>query len=645
MRIKLSRKESLALEKCSSFTGQANNLNAKTYSSTHELKMSAQVPQRPSILIIDDDEQIRNLLSSILAEGYDCVTASSAEAALQILKAIKFDLVVSDINMGGISGLDLVPYIVKEAPETVVVMISGQQTIDAAIQAMRAGAFDYITKPFDLQHVEAAMRRAFDHHKLLAEKKYYEHNLEDLVHRRTAEIERLAYFDTLTDLPNRILFEDRLTQALKHAQGDVQPVGTLLIRVDRFKEINDTLGHATGDRLLRHIADRIRRSGDERGTLARFEADEFALLITDVHGSQDVLDVLQHIIASLKAPFLLDEHQLYVTVSIGVSLYPVDGRSSQELLMNAGVALSRAQSLGRNNYQFYQAEMNTRALERITMERDLHGAIENGELRLHYQPQIDISTRRIVGAEALIRWQHPKLGLLPPAKFIPMAEDTGLVLALGEWALRTACRQIGSWHQAGLTGIRVSVNVSPRQFQQKNFVETVAQVLAETKTDPTSLQLEITETSIMQSAEQVVTRLFELKQTGLTIAIDDFGMGYSSLGYLKRLPIDMLKIDRSFVSDATTDPDDAALVMAIITLAHNLRLHVMAEGVETEDQLRFLHLLRCDEGQGYLFGRAVSPELFFSRAIDDARNQETSPANLAYLTTDKQTERFRVVKR
>jgi EAL domain-containing protein (putative c-di-GMP-specific phosphodiesterase class I) len=225
-----------------------------------------------------------------------------------------------------------------------------------------------------------------------------------------------------------------------------------------------------------------------------------------------------------------------------------------------------------------------------------------------------------------------------------MAEQTGLILSLGEWSFRTACRQLTSWHQAGLTAIRVSVNVSPRQFQQKNFVETVAQVLAETKTDPAFVQLEITETSIMQSGEHVVRRLSELKQMGLMLAIDDFGVGYSSLGYLKRLPIDMLKIDRSFVSDATTDPDDAALVMAIITLAHNLRLQVLAEGVETEDQLRFLHLLRCDEGQGYLFGRAISPELFFSRAVEDARNQERLPANRAYLTTDKQKQLFRVVR-
>ena len=579
----------------------------------------------------------------MLEVDYDCVTVGSAEEAINLLKVIKFELVISDINMGALSGLELVPYIVKETPETVVVMISGQHTIDAAIQAMRAGAFDYVTKPFDIHQVEAAIQRALGQQRLLENKKYYEHGLQELVHYRTAEIERLAYFDTLTDLPNRLLFEDRLTQAIKRAQKDNQTVGALLLRIDRFKEMDDTLGHAIGDRLLRAIAGRIRKTIDERGTLARFEGDDFALLITDIHGSEDVLEVLKDLIEPLKAPFVLDTHQLYITTSIGVSLFPVDGGTSEELLKNAGVALNRAQSLGGNNYQFYQAEMNALALERLTMEADLRRAIENGELRLHYQPQIDLSTNQILGAEALMRWQHPKLGLLSPAKFIPMAEDTDLIFPLGEWCLREACRQLISWQQTGLTGLRVSVNVSPNQFHQKNFVETVAQILAETGIDPQNLQLEITETSLIRSADHVVTRLTELKEMGLMVAIDDFGVGYSSLGYLKQLPIDMLKIDRSFVSDATSDPDDAALVMAIITLAHNLRLKVLAEGVETEDQLRFLRLLRCDEGQGYLFGKAQPPAVFQAKTIQVAGNRAWLPTS-PFAKTNNEKKLFRVMK-
>jgi diguanylate cyclase (GGDEF)-like protein len=597
----------------------------------------------PSILIVDDDQQIRRLLRTLLEDDYDCIESGSAEDALNLMKAIRFDLVLSDINMGSISGLDLVPFVLKETPETVVVMISGQQTIETAIRAMRAGAFDYLMKPFDVQHVEATVLRALAHHKLLDDKKHYEENLHDLVLHRTAEIERLAYFDTLTDLPNRLLFEDRLTQALRRAQKDDQPLATLLMRVDRFKEIDDTLGHAIGDRLLRDIANRIRRSSGERGALARFEGDEFALLITDIRASEDVLEVMQDVVDSLRPSFVLDAHELYITASIGVSLFPVDGRSSRELLKNSGVALYRAQTLGGDNYQFYQAEMKSRALERLTMEGDLRRAIEQGELRLYYQPQIDLRKLQIVGAEALVRWQHPKSGLLPPAHFISLAEDTGLILQLGEWALREACKQVVNWHQAGLTKLRVSVNVSPRQFQQNDFVETVAQILSETKTYPPSLQLEITETSLMQSGADVVSRLSELKQMGLLVAIDDFGVGYSSLGYLKRLPIDMLKIDRSFVNDATTDPDDAALVMAIITLAHNLRLKVMAEGIETDEQLRFLRLMRCDEAQGYLFGKAAPSELFLAQALE-GRHQERPATVPAYANDDNGRKLVSVVK-
>ena len=578
--------------------------------------------KRSSILIIDDDEQIRELLDVLLGENYDCTRARSAEEALDVLKTIKFDLVISDINMGGISGLDLVPYVLKETPETVVVMVSGQQNIESAIAALRAGAFDYITKPLDIYHVEAAVRRALAHHKLLADKKYYEDNLQELVLKRTAEIERLAHFDTLTDLPNRLLFEDRLTQALKHAQREDEMLGTLLLGVDRFKNIHDTLGHTVSDRLLRDIAERISGSIAEGVTLSRFEGEEFALLLTDVSGSEKVLEALRDVGELLKPPFVLDDQELFVTASIGVSLFPADGQSPQELLKNAGVALDRAKNLGGNNYQFYRADMNARALERLTLEADLRRAVENGELVLHYQPQVDFATQRIVGAEALIRWQHPRLGLLPPVEFIPMAEDTGLILPIGDWVLRAACNQVALWDLAGLGNLRIAVNVSARQFQQKDFLERVAQIVDETAISPSSLELEITETSIMQNADQVVTLLSELKHMGVRIAIDDFGIGYSSLGYLKRLPIDRLKIDRTFVSDATSDPDDAAIVMAIITLAHNLRLKVMAEGVETEEQLRFLQLLKCDEGQGYLFGKPMAADLFLIAAIDAGANQE-----------------------
>jgi diguanylate cyclase (GGDEF)-like protein len=452
------------------------------------------------------------------------------------------------------------------------------------------------------------------HHTLLEDKRRHENHLEELVQSRTAEIERLAHFDSLTDLPNRLLFTDRLTQALKLPQADDQKLGTLLLRLDRFKSINDTLGHIIGDRLLRDFAERIRNSITEESTLARFESDEFALLIPNVKGSGNILNSLGRIRDLLDAPFILDEHKIYITVTAGISLSPTDGENAQELLKNAGVALSRAMGRGGNNYQFYRSDMNARALARLTLEAELRRALENGELTLHYQPQVELNPQRVIGAEALARWQHPKRGWLPASEFIPLAETTGLITPLGKWAMREACRQTACWQQAGADDLRIAVNVAASQFQQEDFVKMVADILAETSLAPSSLELEITETSIMQNPEQVITILTELKELGVSIAIDDFGIGYSSLMYLKRFPIDRLKIDRMFVSDSTTDPDDAALVMTIITMAHNLRLNVMAEGVETEEQLRFLRLLKCDEGQGYFFAKPVPPEFFLATA-------------------------------
>jgi diguanylate cyclase (GGDEF)-like protein len=578
--------------------------------------------EKPAILIIDDDAPIRQLLMEVLKDSYVCREAESAEQALAALARDNFDLVISDIKMGGMSGLELVPQVHSIAPDCVVLMISGQNNIESAIEAMRAGAFDYITKPLDIHLVEAAVRRATNHHTLLQDKRRHENHLEELVQSRTVEIERLAHFDSLTDLPNRLLFADRLTQALKLPQHDDQKLGTLLLRLDRFKDINNTLGHTIGDQLLRDFAERIKGTINEESTLARFEGDEFALLIPNVKGSRNILNSLGRIRDLLDAPFVLEEHKLYITFTAGISLSPTDGENAQELLKNAGVALNRALSLGGNNYQFYRSDMNARALACLTMEAELRRALEKGELTLHYQPQVELSTQRIVGAEALARWQHPELGLLQAAHFIPLAEDTGLITLLGEWAMREACRQTACWQKAGAGDLRIAVNVAARQFQQEDFVKMVGDILAETSLAPASLELEITETSIMQHPEHVIRVLTQLKELGVSIAIDDFGIGYSSLMYLKRFPIDRLKIDRMFVNDSTTDADDAALVMTIITMAHNLRLNVMAEGVETEEQLKFLRSLKCDEGQGYFFAKAVPAEFFLATAREIGERQQ-----------------------
>lgn len=562
------------------------------------------------ILIADDDPQIREMLHALLREDYECTEVCSAEEALALLRTEGFDLVLSDITMSGISGLEMVPEVLRLAPDTVVIMISGEQTIESAIAAMRVGAFDYITKPFDLRHVEAAVRRGLEHHALREAKRLYENHLEELVKQRTAERDHLAYHDALTDLPNRMLFEDRLVNALNLAHRNGQKLAVLSLSLDRFKKFNDTLGHVMADRLLRSVAERLTTCVREGDTVARTEGDEFSLLLSSIGGTENVIEMARSIQQSLKTPFAIEGHELYVTASIGVGLYPDDGTEAQMLLKNAGAALYRAKQQGGDNYQFYSADMNARAFKRLSLENKLRGALERSEFAVYYQAQINSDTQQIVGAEALVRWQHPELGLVSPAEFIPLAEDTGLIAPIGEWVLRTACAQNRSWKEMGLSPLRIAVNFSPRQFQQTDLVEMVGSALTESGLDPGCLELELTESSIMKNAEQTVATLHQLKEMGIKISIDDFGSGYSSLTYLKHLPLDTLKIDRSFVRDMTTDSNNAAIVMAIITLAHSLKLQVIAEGVETEDQSRFLRLLKCDEMQGYLFSRPLPAEAF-----------------------------------
>ncbi len=563
---------------------------------------------KPRILIIDDEPLIRNMLFEALSDDYLCSTAESAESALLILQKETFDLVMSDINLGGTRGIELIPEIFKYSPDTVVMMVSGNQTIDSAIEAMQVGAFDYIRKPFDLEHLEIAVRRALNHHSLLVSKREYENNLEELVKQRTKQLNYLAYHDTLTDLPNRVLFEDRFSQALISAEED-RHTGLLFLSLDRFKELQDTFGYSLTKQLLQEVARRLKNTVEKSATVAKLEGDEFALLLTNITDIQDVAETANSIKEVLKQPVIIEENEIYISASIGISLSPGDGEETQTLLKNAGIALSRAREQGGGNSQFFTSDMNARATKRMALENNFRRALEREEFEVYYQPKIDVSTKNIIGMEALARWYQPELGFVSPLDFIPLAEDTGLIIPLGEWILRTACVQSKIWQDEGFK-LNVAVNLSVHQFQQPQLAETIIGIIRETGLNPHSLNLELTESSIMKNAESAVKTLGELKETGISISIDDFGTGYSSLGYLKQLPIDILKIDRSFVQDVTTNPDDAALVMTIITLAHNLRLKVVAEGVETEEQLQLLHLLRCDEWQGYLFSKPVPAEDF-----------------------------------
>ncbi|MFN2386077.1 MAG: EAL domain-containing protein [Thermoanaerobaculia bacterium] len=434
-----------------------------------------------------------------------------------------------------------------------------------------------------------------------------EGTLIDITERKRAEeqVKHLAFHDVLTGLPNRLLFNDRLTMALAQAVRREQRLAVLFLDVDRFKVINDSLGHSLGDQLLRRVAERVQGSIREADTVARLGGDEFIVLVPGVSGEEDAAKVAQKILEAVRAPFVLDQRELFATTSIGVAIYPTDGEDVETLVRNADTAMYRAKDQGRDNYQLYAPAMNAKALERLSLENRLRQALTNAELVVHYQPLVDLRTGQIRGSEALLRWQHPEMGLVPPGEFIPLAEASGLIVPIGRWVLQTACEQIRIWQEMGYRDLSVAVNLSTRQFLQSDLVEQVSEALASSAIEPTSLDLEITETNAMQNAEVAVSTLWDLKKVGVSISMDDFGTGYSSLNYLKRFPIDRIKIDRSFVQDVTDDPDDAAIAVAVIAMAHSLKLGVVAEGVETEEQLAFLRQYHCDEMQGYLFSRPV----------------------------------------
>jgi diguanylate cyclase (GGDEF)-like protein/PAS domain S-box-containing protein len=414
-----------------------------------------------------------------------------------------------------------------------------------------------------------------------------------------------AYHDPLTDLPNRILFNDRLGLALTQANRNRTKAALLFLDLDRFKLVNDMLGHAMGDILLKEVAERLAGCVRHSDTIARLGGDEFTILLPMINDENDVSRVAKKVLQVLHKPIVLNGHEFHVTASIGIVMYPDDGEDAENLMKHADTAMYRAKEQGRNNYQMFTPSLNVRIMERLSLENNLRHALERQELVVYYQPLVNIETGKINGMEALLRWQHPEQGLIPPMDFIPLAEETGLIIPIGEWVLQTACSQNMALQDAGFPEMRVAVNLSARQFRQKNLVSMVSQVLKETRLRPSLLELEITESVAMEDVEFSILVLRELRQMGINIAIDDFGTGYSSLNYLKRLPIHTLKIDRSFVRDIIVSPEDAAIVSTIIVLAQNLNLKVIAEGVETSEQLDFLRQRRCTEMQGFLFCRPV----------------------------------------
>jgi len=438
----------------------------------------------------------------------------------------------------------------------------------------------------------------------------YDGLVSDITDRKQAEqmLRHIAYYDAMTNLPNRELFNDRLRQTIIQARRHKKMFAVMILDLDRFKGINDTLGHKVGDSLLRYISERLLNSIREGDTVARFGGDEFIILFPDMAQARDASLVAQKIHSALSNGFFLDSQELFITASIGISLYPSDGVDADTLIKNAEVAMFQAKEQGRNNYQFYTPTMNAEALSNLMLENDLRKALERKELVLYYQPLIELSSGRIAGAEALVRWNHPRLGLLPPLEFIPMAEETGLIVPIGEWILENVCMQGKTWNEMGLSPFRMTVNLSMRQFAHNAIVKTVLNALEKSDLDSGHLELELTESIIMQNADQTIETLHKLTSAGIQISLDDFGVGFSSLSYLKTLPLSTLKLDRSFVSGLAKDTKNESISKAIIGIAHSLGLKVIAEGVETFDQLELLRSWKCDEVQGFLFSRPIPVE-------------------------------------
>jgi diguanylate cyclase (GGDEF)-like protein len=578
-----------------------------------------------TLLLVDDEADIISALARVLRkDGYRILSASSGKEGLALLAQHEVGVIISDQRMPEMSGVEFLTRVKELYPHTIRIVLSGYADLDAVMDAINRGAiYKFFAKPWDNETLRAEVLEAFRHHELAWEKETLLQEIQaanDLLARvnlelaevvayKDSQIEHIAHYDALTGQPNRLLFVDRLDQELARAQREERMVAVLAVGLDRFKQINDSFGHPMGDQLLQVVAERLVGKVRACDTVARIAGDEFGVVLTGVKAAHDAGDVAQKIIDSIaQNPISIGDSEIFVTLSIGVCLYPLDGPNTATLLRNADAALHHAKTEGRNNFQYYAAHMNASAWQRLQLETGLRRALEREEFVLHYQPQVDLENGKIIGMEALLRWQSAERGLISPGEFIPLLEETGLIVPVGDWVLRTACQQARAWQAAGLSGFHVAVNLSTLQFRQPDFAGVVTAILEEYGIDPAQrmIELELTESLLMHNVAGTIDTLNKLHATGIEFSIDDFGTGYSSLSYLKRFPISSLKIDQSFVRDLSSDRSDAAIVTAIIALGHSLGMNVIAEGVETTTQLARLREMGCDEIQGYLFSRPVS---------------------------------------
>jgi len=573
-----------------------------------------------TILVVDDmAENLAVIGESLRHAGFAVRVANSGATALHLAaRAPQPSLILLDVMMPDMDGYEVLRRL-RENESTrriPVIFLTAMDDSEDIVAGLRQGAADYITKPCPAEVLVARATTQLEAERARSWLQDQNAGLEAEVTRRTADIrryleqlERKSNYDDLTGLPNRNLLNDRLAQAIARVAKAGRTLAVVTLNLDRFKNVNDSLGHGAGDVVLRTAAERLTAHLTDVDTVARGDGDEF-VVIAEAGADDAAESIARLMLAVIAPPLVVSGRELHLTACIGIALFPKDGQSADELLKSADSAMLTAKAAGGNTFHFYAAEMNRRSLERLETESELRRAIEAGQLVLHYQPQVNLHTGEVVGAEALVRWQHPQRGLIMPGSFIPLAEDSGLINPLGEWVMAEACRQNKAWQRAGLRAISVSVNLSARQFLAQDVVALAGSILAETGLDPGYLELELTESAVMSDAPAFIAATRNLKNLAVTLSIDDFGTGYSSLSYLRRFAIDRLKIDQSFVRDVTHDPNSAAIALAIITLGHSLKLSVIAEGVETEGQMNFLRSRGCDEMQGFYFSRPLPADKF-----------------------------------
>ena len=604
------------------------------------------VPANRRILVVDDTPAIHQDFRKILSPGtngndslddtesllfgtshvsqlqFQIDSAYQGEEALELVKRAQaegqpYALVFADMRMPpGWDGLQTIERLWEADPRLQIALCTAFSDYSWETMSERIEFDDQLLilkKPFDTLEIRQMASAMTWKWQLAQDAARKMRSLERTIEERVQELLKVSHllqYDVLTELPNSMLLGDRLTQAMAQCRRHDRQLAVMFIGLDRFKRINNALGHPVGDEMLKRVARALATVVRESDSVFRYGSDEFVVLVGDVSDPQQTKGVAEKLLNAISTPQPIDGHDLTVTASLGISLYPADGFDAVALIKKAETAMRNVKETGPNDYRFFTEDMNRRARQQQTIESGLRLALQRKEFVLHYQPKLDLTNGKVVGVEALVRWNRPDQGMVFPSDFIPVAEDSGLIVPLSQWVLQEACQQACRWQAQGMRPLILSVNISAIDFRQRGFVEGIARTLKETGFSPTQLELEITESVLMQNIDTTVATLKAIKQLGIRLAIDDFGTGYSSLSYLQKFPVDVLKIDRSFVGDLSIDSNDAKLVSTIISLGKSLNLHIIAEGVETREQLEFLKLHQCEEAQGYYFSRAVEPQAF-----------------------------------